>query len=699
MTLVSYLVGYVLDFFRERVTAADFGGEPIERVVVASGMDNESLAVVRGMFAGAEVRVVGPHPASPLSAVAKAMADEPVDGEEERPSPLTPLPEGEGLSAGLWAIRRLRPDVVCIPMTGGGIRERLALMMSGARHKLLVPSSDYIYRFGMRRGALRWCWAVIDHFALAPFVLAWFGLVAVWMWASGLIGQSVAAERRTPWRPRRVVAIRLMPTRVFVSLLRRIARDNPGVHLAAVLASEDGREEVAEAADEVVVSAGWRGLRLAVPGPFDAVILAGGADYWMGRTYLKGLLTVSAFRADARYQWEVGDALPGLTIGEAAARARRMARERETPPLPVIGRWLLQRRYARQPSRGPTMVQIGLTKACNYHCLFCPFHNPQVDERHREAEQPRMSYEMLACLLGELKRMGTRAVDICGDGEPLTHPEALEMIALARDLGFEVTLATNAALLTEERARRLVELGVRRMHVSFNAATDDVYERLHPGAPPGTRARIIERLRAMAEYAETEGYRPIDVEFSAVLNRLNMRQIPQMVEAAREARAGWFMLILMGPAEGAETLLPRAEDWAAIRDDIERAAGLAQEYGIRTNLAAIRPGASEVGTGSIYERIACYIGHEYALITADGGVMFCCQCSRPLGNLRQESFRQIWYSESYRRAREQAMCLPRKARAGGRGEALEGCECLTACSHVAVNLEVYRTLHGERLTI
>jgi len=336
------------------------------------------------------------------------------------------------------------------------------------------------------------------------------------------------------------------------------------------------------------------------------------------------------------------------------------------------------------------MVQIGLTKACNYHCLFCPFHSPAAEKGHRDADLPRLAPEMFARLLRDLRRMGTRALDICGDGEPLMHRRALDMIALARDLGFDVTLATNAALLTETRARRLVDLGVRRMHVSFNAATDDVYERLHPGAPPGARRTIIQRLRDMAEYAEAQCLRPIDVEFSAVLNRLNMHQIPQMVEAAREARSRWFMLILMGPVEGADDLLPRPEDWILIQSDIDRAAARARQWGIETNLDAIRPGATAAGTRSVYEVIPCYIGHEYALITADGNVMFCCQCTHPLGNLNADSFRQIWYSEAYRQARTQARQLPRTR------ERLPGCECFTACSHVVVNLDVHRRLRGER---
>jgi hypothetical protein len=67
-------------------------------------------------------------------------------------------------------------------------------LLSGARHKLLVPSPDYLYRFGMRRGPLALAWAVVDRFALAPVALVWFGLVAAWMSGSGLVGRVGEAE-------------------------------------------------------------------------------------------------------------------------------------------------------------------------------------------------------------------------------------------------------------------------------------------------------------------------------------------------------------------------------------------------------------------------------------------------------------------------------------------------------------------------
>ncbi len=649
--LLRCAAGYVIDFFRERVDAGDFRTASITRALVAPGLDERGVAAVHKLFPEAELRIFGPQ-------------------------------------TDLFHIRRQRFDLVCIPMAGGSVRERLVGLLSGARHKLLLPSPDYVYRLGIRRAWPAVAWAVVDRFLIAPLALVWMGMVGAAMYATGLVARAAAGERGlASWHPDRVLVIQLMPTKTFVRLIERLRRRFPHSHIAVLTAAGEATSEAADAVMRRREAGAGAVLRKLRGGRYDSIVLAGGADYGLSSTYVKAAVLARMCPGAQRYQWEIGEELPGRPLWRAML-AQVPARQVGAPAMIRRGFWRVH--YRTEPRRGPKIVQIGITRGCNYHCVFCPFHSRRAERGHKDAELPRMSYMTFARLLGDLKRMGTQMVDICGDGEPLMHPEAMEMIALARGLGFDVTLATNAALLTERRARRLVDLEVRRMHVSVNAARDETYEKLHPGAPRGMLSRITEALRGMADYAEQEGRRPIEVEYSAVLNRLNMHEIPAMVAAAHEARAKWFMLILMGPVEGAEDLIPRPEDWMPIQQDIARAAARARELGVRTNLEAITPGATAAGTRSIYERVPCHIGHEYALVLADGSVMFCCQCSRPLGTVNGDSFARIWYSEAYQQARRQARELP-DAR-----EALSGCECFTACSHVAVNLDVYRRLHGDR---
>ncbi len=496
----------------------------------------------------------------------------------------------------------------------------------------------------------------------------------------------------------RLLIIRLMPSGAFRRLLEMVRRRWPSASVTALIASPEGETEAAEMA-EVVCSHEFstiglvRRLRALRP---EVVVLAGGADYRLRPTYWKAVVLACLSGARRRRQWEVGQDLLGQPLSRAVAGAVVRGLPR-LPPWHVLplgrllaGHWS-RGAYHRMPAKGPKLVQIGLTEACNYHCLMCGFHNPEVDHKHRESELPRLSYEVFARLLADLKQMGTEAVDICGNGEPLTHPQAMDMIALALKMGFRVSLATNGALLTASRARRLVDLGLRRMHVSINAGTTGTYAKMHPGTPPEAFETILGRLREMADYADETGQRRIDVEFSAVLTRLNRNEIVEMVRSAHQARASWFMLILMGPVHGQRALLPTPDDWPGIRAQIAEARQLADRLGIRHNLAELATTATAAGTRSVYEHIPCYIGHEFALILGGGEVMFCCHCvSHSVGELNKDSFATIWKSERYQEARRQAMALPVTK------TSLPGCGCFLACSHVSLNLEVHRKLYGER---
>ena len=67
-----------------------------------------------------------------------------------------------------------------------------------------------------------------------------------------------------------------------------------------------------------------------------------------------------------------------------------------------------------------------------------------------------------------------------------------------------------------------------------------------------------------------------------------------------------------------------------------------------------------------------------------------CTIRRVTGHRSEDSFGQIWKSEAYQEARRQARALPVT------GRPVPACECFEACSHVVVNVEVYRKLCGER---
>ncbi len=318
---------------------------------------------------------------------------------------------------------------------------------------------------------------------------------------------------------------------------------------------------------------------------------------------------------------------------------------------------------------------------------MCPDHSPLVPDLPAEATRPQMPLSVLRAVLGDLVALGgTRWIDLVGIGEPLAHPHFLEWAAEIKQAGFGLCLSTNGALLTEEKAGRLAEMGVDRINVSINAGLDETYREIHPGAAEGNRRRVLAALRAMNERCDELGRpRPV-LALSAVVFRATYRDATALVESAAEVGAEYmhFHQIATVPATAHLALSP--EEAAAAREAMREAVERARALGVGTNastfLTAERP--------DLGERIRCYAGQMFTRILADGQVRFCCGCEWVAGNVNEQPFREIWRSRGYAEMRRLALGLARS------GTAPSHCSCFTVCPHLAHNLAIHNLLFPAR---
>jgi MoaA/NifB/PqqE/SkfB family radical SAM enzyme len=108
-------------------------------------------------------------------------------------------------------------------------------------------------------------------------------------------------------------------------------------------------------------------------------------------------------------------------------------------------------KYKRRLKRGevfPPFLYVSIINSCNLRCQGC-----WVDVA---AKQQTISPEALHKLIAEAKTMGNVFFGIVG-GEPFMHPDLLDMLAEHPDCYFQVF--TNGHFITEERARRMRQLG------------------------------------------------------------------------------------------------------------------------------------------------------------------------------------------------------------------------------------------------
>lgn len=115
---------------------------------------------------------------------------------------------------------------------------------------------------------------------------------------------------------------------------------------------------------------------------------------------------------------------------------------------------------------------LEITRKCNLQCVHCyadssPFVNTSSE----------LKFDDWATLLRDAARIGCRSVQFIG-GEPTVFPRYMELVALAKELGFDlIEIYTNATRLTVDVCESLHRHGVS-VATSFYAPDSDIHDRV-----------------------------------------------------------------------------------------------------------------------------------------------------------------------------------------------------------------------------
>jgi len=174
-------------------------------------------------------------------------------------------------------------------------------------------------------------------------------------------------------------------------------------------------------------------------------------------------------------------------------------------------------------------VYVEPTTACNLNCPICVRHTWDEPDGIMEMATYRRLVEGLRGVGALL------TVAFWGLGEPLLHPDTVEMVALARGLGAETELITNGLLLDAGMAGGLVEAGLDRLVVSVDGTSPTS----HAGVRSGADLRLVqENVRGLLALRRRNrrGTPEIGLEFVATRRKLselpNLRRLAHSLEAS-----------------------------------------------------------------------------------------------------------------------------------------------------------------------
>lgn len=166
----------------------------------------------------------------------------------------------------------------------------------------------------------------------------------------------------------------------------------------------------------------------------------------------------------------------------------------------------------------PRRISLELTNRCNFNCMFCP-------RKYMEAERGDLDPALATAALEEMAtRLPVTLVPFFR-GESLLHPQWSLILEKACALGVgPIQLATNASLLTEARARRMLELPLQILSFSMDTIDPEKYKRFRGGDYHESLANVLRFLEWRSKCNN-----PIQVQVSAVENAENKDEIEAFV--------------------------------------------------------------------------------------------------------------------------------------------------------------------------
>ncbi len=326
---------------------------------------------------------------------------------------------------------------------------------------------------------------------------------------------------------------------------------------------------------------------------------------------------------------------------------------------------------------GPLWAKFDITQRCNLRCSGCKFHSGKAGTKGKH-----LSVDLYKGLLRELKEMGTNTVTLSAEGEPFLHPEFSELISIASEAGFYVTSSTNGTLLGEENIRAVIGAGLDYLRVSFWASSPEEYVLNYPGTNPAYFERVKEGLKLLAGIKKETGSPNPRVMLHHPFNRNNHRGLDRLVEFAGETGCDGltFAPFKCWSKDNVHLKLLEEEE----RTLIKSLAGLRRKIEGRNLKHNIDKTLLRYSVGPrVWEKYPCYMAWLHTRVAVDGRVLACHHIDTPMGDLKKESFREIWNNKRYRAFRRTA--LTKEGLAGVGGEK----SCLY-CGHLEENASVDR---------
>lgn len=267
-----------------------------------------------------------------------------------------------------------------------------------------------------------------------------------------------------------------------------------------------------------------------------------------------------------------------------------------------------------------------VTPRCNNDCLYCY----NVWKENKNYPNGKLNLEEIRRLFEKnFQEFTPEGITLTG-GEPLLHPEILEIVSFFYSKGIELGIATNGILLDEETVKRLVEQGIDYFEISLVSINQEIYASLSQN----------NQLKKVKQAILNVKKHRAKLTVSLVITKLNLAVIEEVIDLCFAFSVDWVALNRFVPGgNGMKNISELQIKKEELMNVLFMANNKAKEYNMPINITV--PIESCIIDHQEYPHLnfgTCVCGKNKWVIDPIGNLRTCEQNPEILGNLLEDNF-------------------------------------------------------------
>jgi len=276
----------------------------------------------------------------------------------------------------------------------------------------------------------------------------------------------------------------------------------------------------------------------------------------------------------------------------------------------------------------PVSIAIEPTTACNLRCPECP-------SGLRSFSRPtgNLKANFFNSIISQISKH-TYYLIFYFQGEPYINPSFLEMVKEASDKGIYTATSTNAHFLSKENSIKTVKSGLNRLIISIDGTTQETYSSYRI---EGSLEKVLEGTKNIVEAKKQLNSKSPYLIFQYLVVKPNEHQIEEAKQLAKDLGVDEirFKTAQIYDFEKGSNLIPDNPKYSRYKKDV-------------------------LGKFIIDNPLLnhCWRLWHSPVITWDGNVVPCCfdkDAKHRLGNLNDESFKNVWRGNKYNQFRRSVL--------------------------------------------